>query len=211
MTATKRPRHNSLERPAEVTPRGTKRICLPIESPDYQALIMDAAAYRSWLDELISKYPAIFPTEITHGYKLNGWVPPSKKMPEIQMRRIALTKRDAAGNLQVYNIAPSFVMPYMIGYTAELEKPLFLYEKFGVPFWGLTYVFGHDDSYWEQATLALGHYQLVGTTVQDPEKLPVDLLADEKHTKLNGATAYIPTTVGADCVLGVAVVTTADA
>ena len=77
-------------------------------------------------------------------------------------------------------------MPYMIGYTAEVEKPLFLHEKFGVPFWGLTYAFGHDDSYWERATRALGRYHLVGTTVQDPTTLPTDLLADEHHTKLNG-------------------------
>lgn len=210
MTSAKRPRHNNLERPAEVTQRGTKRICLPIEAPAYQALIMDTTAYRTWLDEAIAQYPAIFPAEITHGYKLNGWVPPSKKLPEVRMRRIALQIRDAAGQLQVYNIAPSFVMPYMMGYTADVEKPLFLYEKFGVPFWGLTYVFGHDDSYWERATLALGHYHLVGTTVQDPAALPTDLLADEHHTKLNGATAYIPTTVGNDCVLGVAVVTAAD-
>jgi len=210
MTVAKRPRHNSLEQPAEVTQRGTQRICLPIDSAAYQALLMDPTAYRTWLDELISKYPAVFPAAIAQGYKLNGWVPPSKKMPEIRMRRIALRTRTPTGQLQVYNIAPSFVMPYMIGYTAEVEKPLFLHEKFGVPFWALTYVFGHNDSYWERATLALGHYHLVGTTVQNPAELPVNLLADEHHTKLNGEKAYIPTTVGNDCVLGVAVVTAAD-
>jgi hypothetical protein len=183
---------------------------LPIEATAYQALIMDKTAYRAWLDEAIVNYPALFPADIAHGYKLNGWVPPSKKLPEVRMRRIALHTRTPTGQRQVYNIAPSFVMPYMIGYTADVEKPLFLHEKFGVPFWALSYVFGYDDSYWERATLALGHYHLVGTTVQAPAALPTDLLADEHHTKLNGNKAYIPTTVGNDCVLGVAVVTAAD-
>jgi hypothetical protein len=51
----------------------------------------------------------------------------------------------------------------------------------------------------------LGRYDLVGTTVKTAPVLPVDLLADEKHIKLNGEKAYIATTVGADCVLGAAV------
>ncbi len=84
MTAAKRPRHNSLEPSTEVTLRGTKRICLPIDSADYQALIMDPAAFRTWLAAEMVKYPTIFPAAIAQGYKLNGWVPPSKKMPEIR-------------------------------------------------------------------------------------------------------------------------------
>ncbi len=162
------------------------------------------------LDTLIVQYPRLFPPEIEHGYKLNGWVAPSKKMPAVRLRRIALRMRDAQGQEQVYTIAPSFVMPYMTGYTAEVEKALFLHQKFGVPFWGLTYVFGRDDSYWERMGISLGQYHLVGTTVQAPDKLPPDLLADEKHTKLNGAKAYIATTVGRDCVLGASIVTAAD-
>jgi len=157
------------------------------------------------LDEMVVQYPAIFPAEIGQGYKLNGWTPPSQKMPDVRLRRIALHTLDKVGKQPVYNIAPSFVMPYMIGYTAEVEKPLFLHEKFGVPFWGLTYVFGRDDAYWERAANSLGGYHLVGTTVQEPDKLPEDLLADEKHTKLNGEKAYIATTVGEDCLLGVSI------
>ena len=90
----------------------------------------------------------------------------------------------------------------MVGYTEDVEKPLFLHEKFGVPYWGLTYVFGHDDSYWERMVISLGRCHLAGTTVKDPDKLPEDILADEKHTKLNGEKVYVATTVGNDCVLG---------
>jgi hypothetical protein len=50
-----------------------------------------------------------------------------------------------------------------------------------------------------------GRYNLVQTTVKDPEKLPKHLLADEKVTWLNGEEVVIATTVGADCVLGASV------
>jgi hypothetical protein len=55
-----------------------------------------------------------------------------------------------------------------------------------------------------------GVNDLVGTTIKDPKHLPKDLLADEKHTHFNGEKAYIATTVGNDCVLGVAIVGSAD-
>ena len=41
--------------------------------------------------------------------------------------------------------------------------------------------------------------RLFGTTVKAPDKLPKDLLADEKHTRFNGEKAYVATTVGDDC------------
>jgi len=41
---------------------------------------------------------------------------------------------------------PSFVMPYMVGYTDDVEKPLFL-RCWGVPHWALTQVFGRDAQY----------------------------------------------------------------
>jgi hypothetical protein len=209
MAESKRSRNNSKEKTSIESNRGTKRICIPIEQDDYQAIVEDSAAFRTMLDEMIANYPPIFPAEIGQGYKLNGWAPSSKKMPDVRLRRIALHTLNEEGEKQVYNIAPSFVMPYMIGYTTDVEKPLFLHEKFGVPFWGLTYVFGRDDSYWERAAISLGRYHLVGTTVKEPEKLPEDLLADEKHTKLNGEKAYIATTVGDDCLLGVSIATDA--
>ena len=51
----------------------------------------------------------------------------------------------------------------------------------------------------------------MGTTVKDSEKLPQDVLADEKHAKAHGDKWYIGTTVGQDCVLGASVSPTADA
>ncbi len=185
MSESARKRNNSAKKTKRKSNRGQKRICIPVKQDDYQAVIEDSNAFRAVLDENIIKYPAIFPPAINQGYKLNGWVTESKKIPDVRMRRICLHALDNAGKKQVYNIAPSFVMPYMAGYTEDVEHALFLHEKFGVPFWGLTHVFGRYDSYWERMIISLGRCHLVGTTVKNPDKLPDDILADEKHTKLN--------------------------
>jgi hypothetical protein len=187
----------------------SKRITLPIELSKYHELSQDAQAFRAWLDTMLATYPELFPDNISQGYSLHDVLPPSVKMPAVRLRRIQLKTRDAQGRRQVFTIASSEVMPYMTGYTQEVEKPLFL-RRFSVPFWGLTYVFGRNDSYWYRLSTHLGRYDLVGTTVKAIDKLPVHLLADEKHTWFNGHKAYIATTVGADCVLGASVALNAD-
>jgi hypothetical protein len=67
------------------------------------------------------------------------------------------------------------MLPYMTGEVAEVEKPLFLHHKFGVPFWALSYVFGKDDSYWYRVCQQLGRPSLVGTSVKHADKLPESL------------------------------------
>jgi hypothetical protein len=184
--------------------RANQRIVVPIEPQDYEQIVGDTAAFRRYVDEMIKQHPELFPNAIDQGYRLYGLHPASKKMPELAMRRIRL---HASG--QVYTVAPSFVMPYATGYVQDVEKALFL-RRFGVPYWGLTYVFGRNDMYWQRLVNHLGRYDLVGTTVKTPPALPVDLLADEKHIKRNGEKAYIATTVGGDCVLGASVALKAD-
>ncbi|MBU0490387.1 MAG: hypothetical protein KKB13_00925, partial [Chloroflexi bacterium] len=188
---------------------GTKRICLPSEAAEYERVWADPRTFRQWLDTQIAQYAELFPQAIGQGYTLHDTLPVSKKMPAVQLRRIKVV--DAAhpqGN--VFTIAPSFVLPYMAGYTDTVENALFLRAKFGVPYWGLTRVFGHNDMYWERLELGFGRSSLVGTTVKRPEKLPQDLLADEKHTRLNGTPVYVATTVGDQCVLGASVAPHAD-
>ena len=63
--------------------------------------------------------------------------------------------------------------------------------------------------YWDRLERQFGHYSIVGTTVREPEKLPQDLLGDEKHTRWNGSKLYIATTVANECVLGASVALTA--
>ena len=93
-------------------------------------------------------------------------------------------------------------MPYMVGKTDEIDKPMFL-RQFGVPFEALAYVFGRDAMYWYRVYVSLGRASLVGTTIKDPKKLPEHLVADEKHTWLGGQRVYLPTTAAKGCILGV--------
>lgn len=178
-----------------------KRIVLPIEIETYNKLRKDPKAFRCWLDEQIEQYPELFPADITEGYTLHSILPRSTKLPQVRLRRIQLKKKNEAGQAQLFTITPSAVLPYMVGLTDEVEKVLFL-RKFGVPYWGLTYVFGRNDAYWYRLCTRFGAYDLVSTTIKDPTKIPENLLADEKHTRFNGLKGYIAMTVGRDCILG---------
>jgi hypothetical protein len=187
----------------------SRRICLPIDRETYEKIIADKQGFRAMIDDFVEIYPELFPAEMTKGYQLYGFRRQSKKMPDVQLRRICLHDRDAEGRLQVFTVTPSFVLPYMMGDADDVEKALFL-RRFGVPFWALTYVFGRNDMYWQRLMTRFGVNDIVGTTIKEPQYLPKDLLADEKHTRFNGEKAYIATTVGNDCVLGVAIVGSAD-
>ena len=186
-----------------------KRIALPISLADYNELREDAPAFRQWLDEMIKIYPELFPVDIENGYTLHDVLPASVKLTQVQLRRIRLHQPAESGQRQVFTIAPSNVLPYMVGLTDEVEKALFL-RRFGVPFWGLSYVFGRNDAYWYRLSLSFGRYDIVNTTVKDENQLPEHLLADEKHVHFNGVKGYIATTVGQDCVLGASLALQAD-
>lgn len=204
-----RERNYSTDKDMPALVKGSRRICLPIDQKQYTRIVADPVAFRQCVDEMITQYPELFPATITGGYTLDGLLPVSRKMPDIRLRRIRVAdSEDSKEN--VFTMAPSFVLPYMVGYTDDVESALFLHGKFGVPFWGLTHVFGHDDMYWERVYLRFGRNSLVGTTVKQPDELPADLLADEKHTRLNGDKVFVATTVGDDCVLGASVARQAD-
>jgi hypothetical protein len=207
MSSSGRERKCSKEKDGTIYSKRSKRICLPIEREEYERVLLDKGAFRAYLDMQIVQHPELFPSTIQQGYKLHDILPSSKKMPDIRLRRIKV--KATAGEKEVFAIAPSFVMPYMTGYTDDVEKALFL-RKFAVPYWALTYVFGRNDMYWERLELGIGRNSIVGTTVKRSDKLPQDVLADEKHTRLNGEKAYVATTVGDDCVLGASVALQAD-
>jgi len=164
--------------------------------------------YRQYLEQMIEQYPELFPDEIKSGYHLHD-KRRSKKIDTLEIRRIKMKQADGTGKQAVYSIQPSFVMPYMTGLTDEVEKALFLMQ-YGVPFSALTYIFGHHDSYWYRVATQFGRYGLVQTTIQNPDDIPEHLLADEKHSRINGEKCYIPTTVGEDCVLGLSLTLKAD-
>jgi hypothetical protein len=187
----------------EKVSKPSKRIILPIEMETYKEIVKEPELFREWVDQHIASWPELFPSEIGQGYDLHSKYG-SKKMPEIVLRRIEMKK-----NEDVYTIAPSGVMPYMTGYTDDVEKALFLLQ-FGVPYWALTYAFGKNDMYWFRQFCHFGGYHIVETTVKDLEKLPKDWLADEKHIYINGEKAYIAMTVAKDCILGASISLTAD-
>jgi hypothetical protein len=189
--------------------KASKRICIPINRAEYDDIFNDKKHFRAKLDGFIEMYPELFPPEIGQGYQLYGLRRQSIKMPDVKLRRICLNVLDEKGCLQVYTVAPSFVLPYMTGYTDDVEKALYL-RRYGVPFSALTHVFGRNDMYWQRLVTLFGRNDIVGTTIKDPELLPDHLLADEKHTRWNGQKAYIATTVGADCVLGASLALAAD-
>jgi hypothetical protein len=208
MPSSNRERKCSKEKDNTVYSKHSKRICIPSEQEEYERILLDKDVFRAYLDTRIAQYPEIFPSTISQGYKLHDILPPSKKMPDMRLRRIKV-KATLCDKEEVFTIVPSFVMPYMTGYVDDVEKALFL-RKFAVPYWALTYVFGRNDMYWQRLELSIGRNSIVGTTVKQPDKLPKDVLADEKHTRLNGEKAYIAMTVGDDCVLGASIALQAD-
>ncbi len=181
----------------QLVAKPSHRIVLPVEQTEYTQHVQDRRQFRQWVDEMYQHYPELFPDTFAEGYHLHDRRH-SSKMPAVPIRRIRLPHTG-----EVYRIVPSFVLPYMTGYVADVEPALFL-RRFGVPFWGLTYVFGRNDMYWQRVVAQLGRYDLVGTTVKEAERLPNHLLADEKFTTLNGERIFVAPTVGDDVILGTA-------
>ncbi len=178
--------------------RGRKHICLPFESEaHYQACVDDVTQYRAYLTKLSAQHPELLPQALGEGYTFHDRYCSHKQ--GVVLRRIKLKASGA-----VFTLRPSFVLPYCVARTEEVEKALFL-RQWGVPFEALAYVFGRDAMFWYRAWLGLGRPNVVGTTVKRADKMPQDVVADEKITWLAGAEVVVPTTVGSGCVLGISV------
>lgn len=94
---------------------------------------------------MIDRYPRLFPPEIAQGYTLHDRRVSRKLDGRLILRRIGLKARLADSHKQTYTFCPASVLPYLVGYTDDAKKALFL-RRFDVPYRALTYVFGHDDS-----------------------------------------------------------------
>jgi hypothetical protein len=169
-------------------------ITLPITEEHYSEIIADPQRVRSeWLDPCFVQHPELFPPDFEKGYEMKGDY--KSKRQGIKIRRIAL--RDGTK----YQLRPAFALPMMVGKTADVADALLL-RKFSVPYWVLARIFGRNATFWYRLEISIGRNSIVGTTVKTVP-IPVDLLADEHHEKLNGDKAYIATTVANGCVLGV--------
>ena len=172
--------------------RRHRTICLPIAEEAYRQIVNDPVAFRRTIDDWFRQMPELFPANLAQGYELKDNRRSVKQ--GLPIRRILLKDQTA------YSIRPSFLMPDMTARTEDVEGPLFL-RKFGVPFWALAHVFGHDPMDWYRLECGLGRFSVVGTTVRQAE-LPEHLLADEHHQTLDGQKVSIATTVGGGCCLG---------
>jgi hypothetical protein len=178
--------------------RGSKHICVPFDNEaQYQACVAEVVQYRAYLTTLFARYPELFPRAMGQGYTFHDCYHSRKQ--GVGLRRIKLKVNKA-----VFTLRPSFVLPYCIARTDEVEKVLYL-RQWGVPFEALAYVFGRNAMFWYRAWLSLGRPNLVGTTVKSLDHMPPDVVADEKITWLAGEEVVVPTTVGGGCVLGISV------
>jgi len=142
-----------------VSIRGDKSICLPVENEkQYRDIILDAEAFRQYVLDQWQKQPELFPHALDKGFWFHDFVVSIKQ--QLPIRRIKL-KEDQ----QVYQLRPDFVMPYMVGKTDEIDKPIYL-RQFGVPFEAIAYVFGRNPMYWYRIYLSLGRASIVGTTIK---------------------------------------------
>ncbi len=88
------------------------------------------------IEQVLADASERFPPEMVEGFCFYGAYR-SRKQP-IALRRIWLA---ATGG--VFQIRPSFLMPYLIGKTDEVENALYV-RQFDVPFDALSCVFGRD-------------------------------------------------------------------
>jgi hypothetical protein len=182
--------------------KGYRTIRLPLAESEYDRFLSDRAYAYTRLEELYETFPEVFPEAFPWGYTFYGFTEPAVKQA-MRCRRIRLDQDHS-----VFTIAPAFVMPYMTGLTQDVDHALF-FMRFHVPCWAIAYVFGRNAMYWYRLEQSLGRFSIVGTTVKSAEHLPMDLVADEKHSWLKGERVYIATTAAKDCILGASVVSSA--
>jgi hypothetical protein len=182
--------------------RRCSTICLPFDQPTYPAVVADPAAFRRALGRFFREMPELFPDGFAQGYLMKDRRP-SRKLG-LCLRRVRLK---ATG--ETFTVRPAFALPYMAGRAFDASGPLFL-RAFGVPFWALAVVFGHDHDYWYRLEVALGRNSVAGTTLRRAS-VPAHVLADEHHQPRDGGKNYVATTVGEGCCLGAALAQTAGA
>jgi len=144
----------------EILPRGCKTIRLNYDKTQHLELMMDNEKFKTFLNHEITKHPELFPEAISTGYTLEGKTRQSAKLDNLQFRRIKITKTK-----QIFSVYPSFIMPYLIAYTDDVDKALML-RKHDVPYSTLVYVFGRDEMYWYRVEQAFSRCSIVGTTVK---------------------------------------------
>ena len=178
-----------------------RTIVIKISESNYSSFMQEKQVAHQVIQGAFKRYPELFPVQMSKGYMLNGRTRVSQKLG-IQLRKIKVAGVS-------YQLRPCYLLPAMRAKTKEVSKPLFLL-RFGVPFWALAFVFGRNPMWWYRLYLCLGRSSVVGSSVYKAESLPEDILADEHHIRIRGQKAYIATTIGQECILGVEACAKAD-
>jgi len=182
--------------------RGHKTICMRFDSQEhYEACVRDNETFRQHIESEYGQHPELFPPEMGSGFSFHDSRISAKL--KLKTRRILMS---ASG--EAYQIRASFVMPYNVALTEDVEKGLF-FRQWGVSFDALAYGFGGNAMFWYRMTVSVGRASIVGTTVKSPEVLPKHIVADEKHTQLKDEKAYVATTAAHNVFLGAEVTTSA--
>jgi hypothetical protein len=106
--------------------RSGSTLCLPISTDAYLDVIDDPRRFRSWLDQAFRDCPELFPQAFANGYRRKD--ERSSTKTGLRLRRVRLQSTGEA-----FSLRPSFVLPYLTGYTDDVQGPLFR-RAFGVPF-----------------------------------------------------------------------------
>lgn len=86
----------------------------------YFEIIDNRELFKEYIDDQIQLYPELFPANIIQGWSFYGFVPASKKQG-LKIKRI-----QTCSDEEVWQIHPSFMMPYMVCETEKASKILFL-------------------------------------------------------------------------------------
>jgi hypothetical protein len=153
-------------------PSRGKSICIPFKSEDhYASCVADPEGFRQYLLDLHSRHPELLPAGFEHGFVFHD------KSWSIKQRVLTRRLRLIATG-QLYQVRPSFLMPYLTARTEMVERGLYL-RQWGVPFDALAYLFGGDAMFWYRAEVTLGRPSLVGTTL--PSRGAVILMSNSRY------------------------------
>ena len=145
-------------------PSRGKAMCLPFGTQDeYLEIVKSAVTFRSTLIKIKKQYPELFPPDFDNGFILHE-ITRSIKL-DIPLRWI---KINATGN--IFLVRPSFVMPYCVSTTDEIEKPLYL-RRWGASFDELSYIFGRSPKHYERALASIGRNSIVDSTIKDANSI----------------------------------------
>ena len=134
--------------------RGSRTICLSFEGREhYDACVADVRLFRGHLETQYQEHPELFPVEMGDGFS-----PHSSRISVKRALTIRRIRLKASGD--TYQIRPSFIMPYMVAFTDEVEKPLYL-RRCGVSFEALEYLFGHNHMNWHRVCTTVGRLSVV--------------------------------------------------